>query len=154
MELASLIGSALLLAPAVSTQVASASPGPPERIVLPVIQPGCDRTAQPDEIMVCGRTERRYRIDTSTLRTLRSIEDRDDPTRPPRPHAITQSCAGTGPMTQCTGALPVSDMALRAIGLAVKAIRGEDLRPALRQGPTDYEIYQRTRAEAEAKEEE
>lgn len=147
MELASLIGSALLLAP----EAVPANPGPPERIVLPVIQPDCDRTGEPDVVTVCGRSDRRFRIDSGTLETMRAIEHRDDAANRPRPRAITEGCAGVGPMDACGGNIPISAMALRAIGLAVKAVRGEDLRLYLRQGPTDYELYQRAQAEAESR---
>lgn len=128
-------------------------PGPPERIVLPVIQPGCDRAGEADTVVVCGKSDRRFRIDPATLRSVRSIEYRKDNANHPRPAAISGGCSETGPMG-CRGqnVLPVSGMALKAIGLIVKAIRGEDLRPALRQGPTDYEIYQQAKAEAEAEE--
>jgi hypothetical protein len=148
MMLASLFGSALLLGVAANPGEARPAPppGPPERIVLPLIQPDCDRPADAEAITVCGRTDRRFRIDLGTLETIRGIQDRDDPGKRPRPRAITESCSGIGPMDACGGDIPISGMALRAIGLAVKAISGVDLRPALRQGPTDYDIYQRARA--------
>lgn len=144
MSMASVLGSAIL------SVAIEPTPGPPERIVLPVIQPDCDRTGK-EEVVVCGRSDRRYRIDTGTLQTLRVIEQRDDLANRPRPRAITEGCSGIGPMDACGGNIPISNMALNAIGLIVKAVRGEDLRPSLRQGPTDYEIYQRTKAEALAK---
>lgn len=153
MDLASLFVSTLLLnAPAPSTQTnAATGAGPPERIVLPVIQPGCDRTGD-EEIVVCGRTDRRFRIDRGTLQTLRAIEARDNNANRPRPRAVTEGCSGIGPMDACGGNIPISSMALKAVGLIVKAVRGEDLRPALRQGPTDYDIYQQAQAEAKGKE--
>lgn len=153
MDLASLFVSTLSLnAPAPSTQTnAATGAGPPERIVLPVIQPGCDRTGD-EEIVVCGRTDRRFRIDRGTLQTLRAIEARDNNANRPRPRAVTEGCSGIGPMDACGGNIPISSMALKAVGLIVKAVRGEDLRPALRQGPTDYDIYQQAQAEAKGKE--
>ncbi|GAA4007925.1 hypothetical protein GCM10022280_00660 [Sphingomonas swuensis] len=152
MELAVVFAAALIGTPSSSEPLQPVSSTPPQQIVLPIVQPGCERSTDADVVTVCGRKDRRYRIDTSTLQTLRTIEDRDDPGKRPRPNAITQSCSGIGPMANCSGDIPVSAMALRAIGLAVKAIRGEDLRPALRQGPTDYELYQRAKAAEEEKE--
>ncbi|WP_344708522.1 hypothetical protein [Sphingomonas humi] len=140
-----LVGGCSLLA-----EAPAAALEPPERIALPVISQGCNRVADPNTVTVCGDRDRRYRIDPTTLQALRSIEHRDDPANRPRPRAITEGCSGVGPMDACGGNLPLSDMALRAIGIAIKALREEDLRPLLRQGPTDYEVYQRAQAEAEA----
>lgn len=151
MVLTSLVASALLLVPASGDAAAPPPPGPPERIVLPVIQRDCDRTGDPEEVTVCGRSDRRFRIDPTTLATLRVIEQRNDPANRPRPRAITEGCSGIGPMDACGGNIPVSDMALRAVVLAVKAIRGEELGPLLRQGPSDYDIYKQHVAEAEAR---
>ena len=143
----SLIGSAtLLLASPEATDQPPA--GPPAWIVLPVIQPGCDRFDDVDAT-VCGRSDRRYRIDPATLGTLRAIETRDDQGNRPRPDAITRGCTGMGAMVSCTGNLPISDMALRGIRLLIKAVHGDNLLPELRQGLTDYELYQRAQAEAE-----
>ena len=144
MGMVGLIGFALLLAPG-DASLAAASSIPPEPIILPVIQPDCDRTGE-EEVVVCGRSDRRFRIDRGTLETIRAIEERDDPAKRPRPRAITEGCSGIGPMDACGGDIPISSMAVRAIGLIVKAVRGEDLRPAFRQGPTDYELYQRRTA--------
>lgn len=141
MGMAILFGSALLLAPG-NELLAGNSATLPQRIGLPVHQPECDRTER-EEVVVCGRSDRRFRIDRGTLETIRAIEERDDPADRPRPRAITESCSGIGPMDACGGDIPISSMALRAIGLIVKAVRGEDLRPAFRQGPTDYELYQK-----------
>ena len=118
---------------------------------MPVIKPDCDRSDDAEAVVVCGRSDRRFRIDASTLATLRAIEARNDNANRPRPRAITEGCSGLGPMDACGGDIPISAIAFRAIALAVKAIRGEDLRPALQQGPTDYDLYKEARAEAEAK---
>ena len=144
-----LIGAALL-DPVASEAVQSV---PPERIELPVIQPGCDRAGDEDTVVVCGRNDRRFRIDPATLSAVRAIERKNDHGNHMRPLAIIGGCSETGPMgCRGEGVIPVSMMAFKALGLIATAIRGEDLRPALRQGPTDYEIYQRAKAEAETKE--
>ncbi len=151
MVLSNLIGMTLFVL-ALGVEPAATPTGPPARIVLPVIAPDCDRTGEPDVITVCGRDDRRFRIDAATLTTLRIKDRRDDNGARSRPLAITQSCQEAGPFAcRGQGVLPVSGMALKAVELAIKAIRGDDLRPALRQGPTDYEIYQQVKAQDEAK---
>ncbi|NJC04980.1 hypothetical protein GGQ97_000773 [Sphingomonas kaistensis] len=151
MVMTSLVASALLLVPASADAKPPPPPGPPERIVLPVIHRDCDRTGDAEEVTVCGRSDRRFRIDSSTLATLRAIEQRNDPANRPRPRAITEGCSGIGPMDACGGNLPLSDMAIRAAVLAVKAIRGEELGPLLRKGPSDYDIHKQQLADAEAR---
>jgi hypothetical protein len=140
-----LVVAGLLVAPGAPAAEPS---GPPSRIELPVIQPGCDRAGDDDTITVCAQNDRRFRIDAATLTTMRVKELRDDPEAQPRPLAITSACSEPGPFgCRDEGVIPVGAMAIKAVALAISALRGEDLRPALRNGPTDYEIYKQARAE-------
>jgi hypothetical protein len=143
-----LAGLGLLAGASARANEPPAPSGPPSRIELPVIQPGCDRAGDPDTITVCAQTDRRFRIDPATLTTLRIKEQRDDPENQPRPLAVTSTCSEPGPFgCREEGVIPIGAMAFKAVELAVKAVRGEDLRPALRQRPTEYEIYQQAQAE-------
>lgn len=159
MRLASLalVAASLAAAPAAAQQresVAPASGGgaPPERIVLPVAEPGCTLgKAEDDTILVCGRRGSPYRIDPVVLATERARVERNR--RPPnRGDVPGQPCNLVGPATPCpTNVIPVSGIALTAIQMVVKAVRGEDLRPILRAEPTEYERYQEAKAEVEGK---
>ena len=61
-----------------------------------------------------------------------------------------ESCSPVGP-EGCRGRneIPVSNIALTLAMALIKLAKGEDLRPMLRQGPSEYELYQRERAAAE-----
>lgn len=120
----------------------------PERIAIPLQNPNC--ASGEGEIVVCGRKEDRYRIDPTVLAGLRAREAREVPSRPDRRIVTAEKCSPVGP-NGCAfqNVLPVSAIALTLITAAVKAIKGEDLRPMLRAEPTDYELYEQAKADEE-----
>lgn len=142
-------------APASAQPTAPAEPAlpaaqgqPPERIALPLQNPSC--TSNEGEIVVCGRKEDRYRIDPTVLAGLRARQARNAPSRPDRRIVTAEKCSPVGP-NGCAfrDVLPVSAVALTLVTAAVKAIKGEDLRPMLRAEPTDYELYEQAKADEE-----
>ena len=149
---------ACLGSPAMAQERESVGPavsggGPPERIVLPVVQPGCAPVGKEDEaIQVCGRRENPYRIDPVVLAVEQLRTDRNK--RPPnRGDVPAEPCNLIGPATPCpSNVIPVSSIALTAVTALVKAVKGEDLRPMLRAEPSEYELYQAAKAEVEARE--
>lgn len=147
--------SAVLLASLGTAAGAQDAPQPahaePLRIVIPVVEPGCDGPKPDDDaILVCGSEDRRYRLDPAVLAVSRT---RDARGTPPEAHErlFQEKCSPVGGHV-CPGqdVVPISNIALVAASAAVKAAKGEDLRPMLRTGPDEYEVYKRAKAAAEA----
>ena len=143
--------------PAAAQQRESIAPptsggGPPERIVLPVAEPGCALgRAEDNTILVCGRRGDPYRIDPVVLATEQARRDLNK-RRPNRGDVPAEPCNLVGPAVRCpTDVITVSGIALTAIQAVVKAARGEDLRPMLRAEPTEYELFVQAKAQADAK---
>jgi hypothetical protein len=90
------------------------------------------------EVVVCGRSQQRYRIDPTVLAATRAAE-----APPPKPKLdATTATACTGP--NCGGGdyVPLVGMALTALKAAELAAEGEDWRDAFRTHPDAYREYQ------------
>jgi len=127
--------------------------GAPLRIVIPIVEPRCEKPPPADGvIVVCGRKDDRYRIDPTVLAAIRSR----DPRGGPRPDAHTtmfsERCSPVG-LSSCSGqnVVPVSSILMVVARAVAKAVRGEDLRPMLRPVPDEYELYTQAKATEEAR---
>ncbi len=137
---------------------AQVSPTPPApqtlRIILPVIDPGCSKPDSGDDvIVVCGKEDRRYRIDPTVLATGRARAALDRPPRPEGQKALfAETCSPIGGRP-CAGqgTIPVSNIALVLATALIKVAKGEDVRPMLRPGPSDYDLYKEEKAAEDAK---
>ena len=144
-----ILAAGALAAPGGDVALEPVQSSPPERIELPVVTPGCGpRSDKPDEVVVCGSGEERFRIDPSTLSVMRSRGAmRTDPTLG-RARLFKEACNPVGPMAACqSDTLPVLPMAVKAVTMIGKALKGEDLKPMLRPESTEYERYQAAEAE-------
>lgn len=92
----------------------------------------------PKEILVCGRSGDRYRIDPVVLQATREAEA--SPPKPPVTGNVPDAgCVGPN----CGGGtIPLVGMALTAIKAAELAAEGEDWRDAFRTHPDAYQVYQ------------
>jgi hypothetical protein len=99
------------------------------------------KDTDPTEVLVCGRSPQRYRIDPNVLAATRAAE-----APPPKPSLDATSanpCVGPN----CGGAtIPLVAMALTAIKAAELASEGEDWKEAFRTRPDQYEEYQQSKA--------
>jgi len=99
--------------------------------------PEC-RNDNPKEVVVCGRSQQRFRIDPAVLAATRVAE-----ARPPKPALdATQDGPCTG--SQCGGGsfIPLIPMALKGLKAAELAANGDDWREAFRTRPDQYKAYQ------------
>ena len=92
-------------------------------------------------VVVCGRSQQRYRIDPVVLEATREAEapplkPRLDATAPPG--CIGPNCGG--------GTIPLVAMALTAVKAAVLASQGDDWREAFRTHPDAYRQYEDAKA--------
>jgi hypothetical protein len=94
------------------------------------------RSDDPTTVVVCGRSQQRYRIDPVVLEATREAE-----APPPKPRLDATTAEGcTGP--NCGGGvIPLVGMALTAVKAAVLASEGEDWREAFRTHPDAYRQY-------------
>lgn len=99
------------------------------------------RSEDPTTVVVCGRSQQRYRIDPVVLAATRNAE-----APPPRPRLDATTAEGcTGP--NCGGGvIPLVGMALTAAKAAVLASEGEDWRDAFRTHPDAYQVYEDAKA--------
>ena len=106
-------------------------------------QPGSSKSRDPAEVLVCGRSPQRYRIDPSVLAATRAAEAK--PPKPPITGDVPEAgCAGPN----CGGGsyVPLIGMALTALKAAELAADGEDWREAFRTRPDQYQAYSRAKA--------
>lgn len=101
--------------------------------------PNC--TSDSTEVVVCGRSSPRYRIDPNVLAATRAAE-----APPPKPNLDASqpiSCVGD----HCGGGnyVPLVGMALTALKAAELAADGDDWREAFRTHPDQYQAYQRAK---------
>jgi hypothetical protein len=118
---------------------------PPESMVTAdkpnsLAKPRCN-SDDPGTVVVCGRSQRRYRIDPLVLEATRTSE-----APPPKPQLdATTAKACTGP--NCGGGvIPLVGMALTAVKAAVLASQGDDWREAFRTRPDQYRAYEDAKA--------
>jgi hypothetical protein len=98
------------------------------------------KDSDPTEVVVCGRSQQRYRIDPDVLAATRAAE-----VPPPKPELdATTANACVGP--NCGGAtIPLVAMALTAIKAGELAAEGEDWKEAFRTRPDQYKAYQESK---------
>jgi hypothetical protein len=95
----------------------------------------------PSTVVVCGRSQQRYRIDPLVLEATREAEA--PPPKPKLDATTTNAC--TGP--NCGGGvIPLVGMALTAVKAAVLASQGDDWREAFRTRPDQYRAYEDAKA--------
>lgn len=136
-----------LLAFALAAPVA-AEPAEAPKLDLSVKAASCEGSA--DEVVVCGKRDERYRLDSAVMAVERSKEPSSG-SRPPEYLSVNlQSCLPHG-NGGCAGqgVVPVLKIAVVAAQVAARAIQGEDWREPLRTGPQDYRLYQESKARAE-----
>lgn len=150
--------SAMALALASTAAVAQSPAKPPAaeplRIVLPVIEHGCPSLKPTDDtIVVCGREDRRYRIDPVVLAVNRARDAKGGAPRPDgRTSLFQERCSPVGgAVCPGQGTLPISSIAITVATALIKVAKGEDLRPMLRPTPSEYEMYKQAKAAADAK---
>jgi hypothetical protein len=109
-------------------------------------RPRCD-SRDAAEVVVCGHSQQKYRIDPGVLAATRAAE-----TPPPKPQLDATAA------TPCTGAncgggnyVPLIGMALTALKAAELAADGDDWRDAFRTKPEQYRVYQQEKAKEAAK---
>lgn len=138
-----------LLGTAAAAQVGpSAKNAQPLRIALPVLDPDCGSAISSDgAIVVCGRRDRRYRIDPTVMAVSRRLESRGGPRPEGHTTLFKEGCGPVG-SAPCAGqnVLPVSAIALTLATALIKAVKGEDLRPVLRTVPSEYDLYKQAKA--------
>lgn len=98
------------------------------------------RDDDPTEVVVCGRSQQRYRIDPDVLAATRAAE-----APPPKPSLdATNANACVGP--NCGGAtIPLVAMALTALKAAELAAEGDDWKEAFRTHPDQYKAYKESK---------
>ena len=93
------------------------------------------------EVVVCGRSNPKYRIDPDVLAATRAAE-----APPPKPNLDASeqiACVGD----HCGGGnyVPLVGMALTAVKAAELAAQGDDWREAFRTHPDQYRAYQESK---------
>ena len=95
------------------------------------------RSSDPSEVVVCGRSKQRYRIDSDVLAATRAAGA--PPPKPELDASKQSSCVGPN----CGGGtIPLVGMALAALKAAELAARGDDWRDAFRTHPDAYKLYE------------
>jgi len=90
------------------------------------------------EVVVCGHSQQRYRIDPFVLEAAREVEALP----------ATQPASGDVPQATCVGPecgggmIPLVGMALTAAKAAILAANGDDWRDAFRTHPDEYRAYE------------
>ncbi len=99
------------------------------------------KSSDPTAVVVCGRSQQRYRIDPNVLAAARAAE-----APPPKPELdATNANTCVGP--NCGGAtIPLVAMALTALKAAELAAEGDDWKEAFRTHPDQYKAYQASKA--------
>lgn len=100
----------------------------------------CDKS-NAVEVVVCGQSRPRYRIDPNVLAAARAVEA--PPPKAPLDASSDQPCVGPN----CGGGtIPLVGMALTALKAAELAAQGDDWREAFRTRPDAYKAYQDAKA--------
>ena len=99
------------------------------------------RSSDPAEVVVCGRSKQRYRIDPDVLAATRAAEA--PPPKPELDASEQSSCVGPN----CGGGtIPFVGLALAALKAAELAAEGDDWRDAFRTHADAYKVYEEARA--------
>ena len=122
--------------------LAQAQPAPEPSLVgaLAAAQPAHAHTcasSDPSEVVVCGRSGLKYRIDPVVLAATRATE-----APPPKPELDATHVAGCVGPNCGGGTIPLVGMALTALKAAELAAAGDDWRDAFRTHPDSYSVYQ------------
>jgi hypothetical protein len=128
----------------VSSSAAGAQPASPPALASATNQPSACKSADASEVIVCGRSRERYRIDPSVLAATRAANAL--PPKPPITGDVPDaSCAGA---MNCAGGsyVPLVGIALTALQAAELAADGDDWRDAFRTHPDQYRAYQNAKA--------
>ena len=100
----------------------------------------------PGEVVVCGRSQQRYRIDRDVLAASRAAQT--PPPKAPLDASRDNSCIGPN----CGGGtIPLVGMALAALKAAKLAADGDDWRDAFRTHPDQYRRYEDSKAKRSKK---
>jgi hypothetical protein len=134
---------------AAGAQDSSTAPPPSLGEALTKAKSGTAATCKnddPAEVVVCGRSQQKYRIDPNVLAATRATE-----ALPPKaPLDATGQRACVGP--NCGGAtIPLVGMALKVIQAVELAAQGDDWREAFRTQADAYRAYQDAKAKEEEK---
>ena len=101
-----------------------------------------------EEVVVCGRSRQRFRIDPAVLAATRAAEA--PPPKPSLDASRDTSCTGAN----CGGAtIPLVAIALTVLKAAELAAKGDDWREAFRTRPDAYKQYQDAKAKEAARSE-
>lgn len=99
------------------------------------------KSDDPTVVVVCGRSQQRYRIDPVVLEATREAEA--PPPKPTLDATTAEGCVGPN----CGGGtIPLVAMALTAVKAAVLASQGDDWRDAFRTHPDAYRQYEDAKA--------
>ena len=104
---------------------------------------GC-RSSGPQEVLVCGRAARQYRIDPVVLATERRHEAL--PSKPPLAPDAAPDNSCVGPRHCGDAVIPLVGVALAAAKAAVLASQGDDWRDAFRTRADAYATYEEEKA--------
>lgn len=109
----------------------------------------CDRS-NPAEVVVCGRSTSRYRIDPGVLATER-MADAKPPKGPITLEPEQAPCVGSKCSDAHADFIPLVGMALIAARAAELAAQGDDWREAFRTRPDAYQAYEDAKAKQSKK---
>ncbi len=130
--LASSAGSAQNLPPPKSESAGDTLPSS----VSAVERKGCENGTT-SEVVVCGRSQQRYRIDPAVLEATREADA--TPPKPPISKEPAVPCTGQ----ECGGGtIPLVSVALTALKAAELAAAGDDWRDAFKTRADQYQVYQ------------
>ena len=128
--------------------IAEDHPGQPPQLSLSEVLTQGERQSAPSctsrdatEVVVCGRSQQRYRIDPDVLAATRAAEA--PAPKPPLDATSGNPCVGP----DCGGGtIPLVGIALTALKAAELAAQGDDWRDAFRMPPDQYQAYQQSKS--------
>jgi hypothetical protein len=135
-------GLCLFLAAGLTTSIAATAQSDPGAVAKALSNEAATKKAQcksddPKTVLVCGRSQQRFRIDPAVLAATRAAE-----AVPPKA-ALDANSAQTCTGSDCGGGnyVPLIGMALTALKAAELAADGDDWRDAFRTRPDQYQAY-------------
>lgn len=137
----------LVAVAAIAAPTQAATPEAP-KLDLSTAPKGCT-PASPGEVVVCGESPDKYRIDPDVLQVVRAQEQAANPPRPPAQVTDGDPCR-IGP-NGCPGegALPLLMIAMKVVEVAAQVAKGDDWREPLRTGPDEYQLYMESKTRRE-----